>query len=503
MNKCKEGWPNKPSDVSPDAEEAFLAHVAGCPFHAKVLQADEEKIRSKCRLAQGLDGHGRILEGRELKDVIAKHDRSHTLWKRVALDTSLPFERIYLSNCGEDIAVSAKFFDFRKYEADHRLDPHAGLQIMGIIGEGKSTLEVFLGFYPLEGVKHTGEEQFLPLENNYTVGLRVKQLSEHDFNIGFRCVENEVLERERISATHHNDPASDRAANLLLRAITGTLKGLSSSFRRTTAKVRKRRSSSIKSEPVSFQETVTYGSAAFLITFLITFTISMLIWPDGSPQVKTAGVTSEVERKGDSRPANAKPNRRGRTSKSTQRKSDQTTVRSDEVLKPSQAGLTPQTGQEASSENIAAPNDKPPSSDSKPDTNAQPLDTAPAPWHFQSLPPATVSVEGIAVHSGSDPALAKKLTVEMRKRDINIGPFNVRILKAPHVAVAWSIIREQTAVTIKAKLTADGDRKVLTFRSDGNYPEQVCDEAVRTAVTGVIAVMQDLKQNEPANSEEF
>ena len=55
MNKCTEGWPNAPSDVSPDAFDAFLAHVAGCPFHEKALDEEEENIRSKFRLARGLD----------------------------------------------------------------------------------------------------------------------------------------------------------------------------------------------------------------------------------------------------------------------------------------------------------------------------------------------------------------------------------------------------------------------------------------------------------------
>ena len=154
MNKCKEGWPSKPSDVSPDAEVAFLAHVAGCPFHAKVLQADEEKIRSKFRLARGLDGNGKILIGRELLDAVKKHDQQYIQWKQATLEWPCPSSESTLSNCGEDIAGSAKFFDFRNYDADHRLDPQAGLQIVGVIGEGKSK-EILLGFYPLQGVCNT------------------------------------------------------------------------------------------------------------------------------------------------------------------------------------------------------------------------------------------------------------------------------------------------------------------------------------------------------------
>lgn len=497
MNKCTEDWPSKPSAVSPDAYEAFLAHAAGCLFHAKVLEEEAEKIRSKYRLARGLDSHGRILVGRELQRAVEKHDRQYILWKEVAQKSSILFKRIFLSNCGEEIAVSAKFFDFRRYEATHQLDTRAGLQIFGVIGEGKSIMEVLLGFYPLEGFKHTGEEQFLPLENEYTVGLGVEQLSEHDFYIEFRCVKNQVIERERISSMHHfvnNTPPPP------WRAATHTAQWLGSSFRWTTAKLKKLCSSVIQSEPLTFRQKIACYTA-----WAVVFGATLMILPslNESPQGMT-GVANEVETKQRSRPANAKGKRsRGRVGRPAQQKSDQTTVRSDDDPKPAHAGLTPPTGQGGGNESITAPNDKQPAPESKPDTNTEPVDTAPVPWHFQSQQPAGVPTEGIAVHSGSDPALAKKLTVEMRKRDINIRPFNVRKHNAPHVAVTWSILREETAVTVKAQLTTESDSKVLTFRSDGNCPEQVCDEAVRTAVTGVIAVMRDLKQNEPTHSEEF
>jgi hypothetical protein len=120
----------------------------------------------------------------------------------------------------------------------------------------------------------------------------------------------------------------------------------------------------------------------------------------------------------------------------------------------------------------------------------------PVAWYFQSKPASPVARDGVAIHSVSDSALAKKLTVEMRKRDLSVRPFDARLLKRNHVAVFWNIFREDRAVTVEATLTAAGDSKVLSFRSAGNCQEQVCNEAVRTAVSGVFAVMRDLTHSE-------
>src|SRR5258708_3707774 len=107
MNKCTETterWLKMPSDDSPDELEAFFAHVEVCPFHAEVFRAEEERLRSMCRLARGLDSHGRLLVGSELESAITKLDHGRAIWKEVAPDMKLPFKRIYLSNRGEDIA---------------------------------------------------------------------------------------------------------------------------------------------------------------------------------------------------------------------------------------------------------------------------------------------------------------------------------------------------------------------------------------------------------------
>lgn len=199
MNECTAGWPDAPSDVSPDAMDAFLAHVDGCPFHAKALSLETEELRARYRFAKGLDTHGRILVGHELRVAVAAYDQQNNLGEEAAPGMELPFKRIYLTNKGEDIAGSGKFFDFRRYEGEHQLDPEAGLQIWGVIGEGDSAVKVLLGFYALRGVRHTGEEQFLPLKNGYTVGLRVEQLSAQVFNIGFRCMENDKKLLKRIT----------------------------------------------------------------------------------------------------------------------------------------------------------------------------------------------------------------------------------------------------------------------------------------------------------------
>jgi hypothetical protein len=291
MNKCTESWPNAPSDVSPDAVEAFLIHVAGCQFHQKALDAEEEKIRSKFRLARGLDAHGRILLGTELDRAVKAHDRNHAAWQQIAKDTNRPFKRIYLSNRGDLVAGSGKFFIFRKYEGNHRLDPEAGLQLWGVIAEGKSIPDVQLGFYPLAGVRHTGQEQFLPFANDYVVGLRVEQLGDDEFNIGFRCVGNEILERERFPATVNNqqtipvDPATPlRRITEMLQSTLGRLRCFAWSFR---------------SEPLSFKEKV-MSCVVVVLAFCAAW-----FWLDPAPQIKANNFSAARESKNEDSCTNA------------------------------------------------------------------------------------------------------------------------------------------------------------------------------------------------------
>ena len=498
MNKCIQGWPNAPSDVSPDAVDAFLAHVAGCPFHQKALDAEEEKIRSKFRLARGLDPHGRILFGSELDRAVKAHDRNHAAWKQIAQEMNRPFKRIYLSNRGDLVAGSGKFFIFRKYEGNHRLDPEAGLQLWGVIAEGKSIPDLLLGFYPLVGVQHTGQEQFLPFANRYTVGLRVEQLSDDEFNIGFRCVENETLERERAAAILNNKQTTQvgQATSSPLKRVTEMLRWVVPSWKWTTARLRGL-AGSFRSEPLSFQEKAV-SCAALALVFVICLPVMVWLDPDQQLKARSFSATSEAKKQDCSTNTNSRRSNRRRTRQS----SGQTVVRSDKADKRDGANQiepsTPAPGQDVSSDGVASPNDKPPSAESKPSANADDA-KGPVAWHFQSGPP--VPEDGVAIHSGYDTALANKLAAEMRKRDMSVTPFNARSLNGNHVAVSWSITREDTSVTVQATLTADGDSKVLSFRSAGSCPEQACDEAVRTAVAGVFAVMRDLTHIESTNAE--
>ena len=312
MNKCTEGWPNAPSDVSPDAVDAFLAHVAGCPLHQRALDAEEEQIRAKFRLARGLDANGRILLGKELERAVKAHDRNHAAWKQIAKEMNRPFKRIYLSNRGDLVAGSGKFFIFRKYEGNHRLDAEAGLQLWGVIAEGKSIPDVYLGFYPLAGVRHTGEEQFLPFTNEYTVGLRVEQLSDDEFNIGFRCVGNEILDRERAAATVNNEQAGPvhQATSSPLRRITEMLWRVVPSWRWPIVRLRSF-AWSFRSEPLSFKEKV-----ASCVAVALAFSVAW-IWLDPSPQIKAKNFSSASESKNQdsSASANSKTTDRKRTQK--------------------------------------------------------------------------------------------------------------------------------------------------------------------------------------------
>ena len=345
MNKCTEGWPNAPGDVSPDAYEAFLAHVAGCSFHEQVLDAEEEEIRSKARLARGLDPYGRILVGSDLRRTLKQHDRIHALWKQAAKEKTSPFKGIYLSNRGEDIAGSGKFFDFRKYEGFHLLDPQAGLQIWGVIGEGRSIPPVLLGSYRLHGVRHTGEEHLFPLENGYTVGLRVEQVSERGFNIGFRCVENEVFERERIEAARNNQTGSvDDVSSLPSSLIKQTLHWVRPSWKCTTARLRSLALSWIHSEPLSLQHKIE-SCAIWAMAFFVGLTA--MVWLDQSFQLK-ARSSSDVGKK-QSTSTNAKPAKPGRVSGPKFAGSG----------RRSRANQTQETKKDVRSDSLAAPNEKP------------------------------------------------------------------------------------------------------------------------------------------------
>ncbi|HVI71641.1 MAG TPA: hypothetical protein VM656_09165, partial [Pyrinomonadaceae bacterium] len=101
------------------------------------------------------------------------------------------FNLIALYNGSRQIASCGSFFDFSRHESINELDAQAGLQIRGINRSEEE--DVLLGSYALDGVRHDGDEQVLPLRNGYTVGLRVIQLDEKTFVIGLRCVDSESI----------------------------------------------------------------------------------------------------------------------------------------------------------------------------------------------------------------------------------------------------------------------------------------------------------------------
>jgi len=149
------------------------------------FKGTERALRMKFRLARGLDSQGRLLEGKMLTQAIAENERRLASWKEA---TNSPFNQIALYNGSRQIASCGNFFDFSRHESINELDPPAGLQIRGINRSEEE--DVLLGSYALEGVQHDGEEQVLALRNGYTVGLRVVQLDEKTFAIGFSCVDS-------------------------------------------------------------------------------------------------------------------------------------------------------------------------------------------------------------------------------------------------------------------------------------------------------------------------
>lgn len=196
VNRCIDGaglWPDSSDDVPADDMERFLAHADECPYHTRILRAEEEELRAAFNRARGLDSHGRILLGDELKASVAEHRRRLQNWREAVSKKPTPFAEVALFNSGVKVASCGKFYDFPIHQSRNELDPYAGLHICGVSGDSPDE-SVLLGFYALAGVRHTGEEHRLALENGYTVGLRIKQLDETTFDIVFRCVETKKLE---------------------------------------------------------------------------------------------------------------------------------------------------------------------------------------------------------------------------------------------------------------------------------------------------------------------
>jgi hypothetical protein len=194
-------WPDALADVPPLDMDTFLNHADVCLYHAYILRAGEEKIRAVFHRARGFDAHGRILRGAKLQAAIAEHERRSKIWREDAQRKELPFNCIALYNDGKKIASCGKFFGLRIHTSLNELNTKAGLQIRAIGGRDTEE-DVLLGFYALTGVRHDKDkEHLLDLDNGYTVGLKVKQLSEKNFEIHFRCIETKVIEEEQAQAS--------------------------------------------------------------------------------------------------------------------------------------------------------------------------------------------------------------------------------------------------------------------------------------------------------------
>ena len=189
-------WPRSSSEVSIDLADEYMDHAEECAYHKELMLLEqketEQELRLAFRRARGLDSEGRLLRGTMLAATIADHERRLASWKKGEGETNSPFQHIGLYNGGKEIASCGRFLDFSRHESVNELEPQAGLQIRGI--NSVEDQDVLLGFYALVGVRHDGEEQLLPLDNGYTVGLRVVRLKERTFAIDFRCVETEMME---------------------------------------------------------------------------------------------------------------------------------------------------------------------------------------------------------------------------------------------------------------------------------------------------------------------
>jgi DNA-directed RNA polymerase specialized sigma24 family protein len=201
VNRCMDvtaRWPDSSADVSPDDMESFLTHADACAYHARLLRAEDEELCAAFGRARGLDGRGRILLGEELKSRIADHGQRLKRWREVALREGELYGQVALFNADRKVASCGWFSDFSNHQSRHELDPYAGLQIRGISSSDPDE-DVLLGFYALANVGHGGEEKVLPLDNGYTICLKVEEKGGNYFDIHFRCVDTKTLKAESVA----------------------------------------------------------------------------------------------------------------------------------------------------------------------------------------------------------------------------------------------------------------------------------------------------------------
>jgi hypothetical protein len=497
MNKCTEKtgrWPDSLTDVSLDEVDAFVTHADVCRFHAEKLRGEDEGLRSVFRVARGLDGHGRILEGTELTNAIEEHERRHALWQGATRRMKLPFKGIYLTNCGEDIAGSGKFYDFRRYEGYHPLDLQSGLQIWGVLGNDGKTEEVLLGFYSLVGVRHTGKEELLPLYNGYTVGLRVEQLADGLFKVEFRCVEKEVLEKER------SEVSNRRTSKTIAAAKTS---GNENQFfgRAVFARAVAYCSLLIPSTRRIFGNGMAAGVVASCLLLAITDSYTLRHTKGDLPEMTHPGVDMNhgsvcVVQDRALSGATGKIGLheiRGRVKIGQHRQSEHRGNLPHPRNRP--GGLKPHDPDstlpgETIAQNKVAMAGPVLTSRSNFGSPYKILDSKVV-WYFQSLVGSSVAGDKrLVIHTGSDKALRDKLLAEIRQREFEVVPFNKISISSPmQVTARWGIIRQEDSVTVEVNLTANGESRFLSFCSDGTCPETTCEQAIRDAVSGVFAVI--------------
>lgn len=198
MNKCTETtrrWPDRLADISPDEFDDFRAHADACPHHARTLDAAEEELFADARAALQLGGGKFLPLGDELRQLAAENRRTLERWREVAGKKELPFTHLALYNAGNLFASSGSFFKLNNHDAEHKLDPEAGIQIWGVVDNDDVRVEARIATYELAGVRHTGEKTY-PLANGFTVALNVTRIREETFRVELRCVETESLGRQ-------------------------------------------------------------------------------------------------------------------------------------------------------------------------------------------------------------------------------------------------------------------------------------------------------------------
>lgn len=486
MEHCTEKtehWPNAVAKVSPGKWEQFLFHADNCAFHARLLQAEEDKARAGFLLGKMFEGHGRVLEDPALSETIKELNRRTELMNQVAREREFPYIYISLTNCGELITSSGKLLDFESIHVSKRelsrRDVRAGLQIWGVISE-KPDEKVLIGGYPLAGVRHSGEEKLLPINDNFSVGLRVYQLGNRSFRFFFRCVEAKGYVHEEETAVcqdgekAHGIVEFPGAGKSFLTPIVTKLRDFGSAV---IAYIR---------NPVASQ--VFAGSLA---TVALMCALYPLIRGNDAPVIIAADSCrkdqqSEISKalpeapkptptdtlRSDAAEVVAKVDTAAAVVR-TQNRTEKTSAAVNKPVKPAVATSNHSTQPPATESTAQRPQQR---------------------WLFQAfLKDSAAGGRNFILHSGSDSVLLEKLFAEMEQRNVPVVSLqtNVYFLKPQPFEVRWSITREEKSVTVRAEFMGNGSNRTVSASSDGTCMEDACEKAVRTAVSQLLALMQD------------